>query len=150
MKTKILLLSIAIATSQMNPLVCMDDTGAQRETFTFQDYSIRKFSLRIDPNCDNDFDKIIEDLLSQEAYISSITSANPVFEEAINLANTQLVTIRDNFFQDLKSINTSKIQSEIDQEDDAVAWIMSKTVNYGNQVKTILNQFKTECPSEQK
>ena len=155
MKTKTLLLGIAIATSQMSPLACMERTNylsieqkegeAQLTRYTYQNFKINHFNLRIggDPNAPYDIDEILNDLFEQQEYVSSITAANPDIAAVANTQNTALIQLRNDFFEKLTKYrsNDSAIEEEVEDFEDPINWIMHQVFYYSADVKNQLAAF---------
>lgn len=155
MKTKTLLLGIAIATSQMSPLACMERTNcllieqkegeAQLTRYTYQNFKINHFDLRIggDPNAPYDIDEILNDLFEQQEYVSSITAANPDIAAVANAENTALIQLRNDFFEKLTKYrnNNAAIEEEVEDFEGPINWIIHQVTYYNKDVKDQLAAF---------
>ena len=153
MKTRTLLLGIAIVTSQINPLVCMDETEyaskeettAQSTCYTYRNFEINHFSLGIgvDPNRPYDMDKILADLFEQQKYVSKITSIDSELIQVIDDENTSLTTIRNTFFEMLTKYQNQDEQTmkEIDEFEGPINWIMHQVTYYNKDVTDVLSAF---------
>lgn len=155
MKTKTLLLGIAISVFQMSPLVCMERTDylskeqkegeAQLKRYTYQNFEINHFDLRIggDPNEPYDIDKILNDLFEQQEYVSSITAATSDIAAVADAENTALIQLRNDFFEKLTKYQDkdTEIVREAERFEDSIDWIMHQVSYYNKDVKDQLVAF---------
>jgi hypothetical protein len=155
MKTKTLLLGIAIATSQMSPLACMERTNclsieqkegeAQLTRYTYQNFKINHFDLRIggDPNTPYNIDEIVNDLLEQQEYVSSITAATSDIAAVANAENIALIQLRNDFFEKLTKYrnNDATIEGEVEDFEGPIHWIIHQVTYYNKDVKDQLAAF---------
>lgn len=155
MKTTTLLLGIAIGTSQITSLVCMDQTNflsierkegeAQLVRYTYTDFSIEHFDLRIgvDPNKPYDITEILADLFTQQKRVSLITTTNSDFSEVVENENTALIQLRDDFFAKLTKYKADDAETmqEVEENEDPINWIMGLETQYRTKVKSRLLAF---------
>jgi hypothetical protein len=153
MKTTTLLLGIAIGVSQITPLVCMDETNyetkeikeeqSQLAHYTYPNFNIDHFILRIDSDLPNEMQPILDDLFQQQDYVSSISTTNTVLFDIVTTTNTTLTQLRDNFFAKLKKYQESdpEIMQEIEKAEGSLSWITQIVPHYNIDVVAILAKF---------
>lgn len=156
MKTTTLLLGIAIGACQMNSLVCMEDTGyismeikegeSQLTHYTYQNFVVSHFDLRIgvDPNADYNMDEILDDLFTQQKYVSTIIQvADTLDQKIIDIENEALIKLHDDFFAKLTNYksNNAEIMQEVERFDDHISWIMHQVPYYNREVIDRLSAF---------